>query len=544
MFVKNDKHSQKSLFYAYNVASKKVEKFLENSWSKNFYKYIFSQIDESKFSVLYSEKGSRPNIPVNILVSLEIIKYQFNYSDEELISEYYTDLKIMDALGMSELAEQELSIRTLYNFRKRLVNYEKATGKSLIKEEFKNLTGRISKVFNIKLTKQRVDTTYIESNIKQLTRLELISKVIEKFLKELDEEKVEELSEELKKLKKEGNSKINERVKPDETEEELNKYLRYLKELYERYSKDEEISKRESFKNLERVIEEQTKLKESGELKLKEKEEISSGSMQNPSDPEATYVENRGKKHKGYKVMVSESCSEDNALQLLTSVELESNNVGDDKLLIKELNEEGSHLKEAKDLLADSGFLTEESKRKAEEESVNLHITGIKGRKPKEGKIELSKFKIEGTKLKSCPNGKEPISQKYKKRRKKIISRFKKSDCENCPLRESCISKEGKQFYSVYIDLKSYQISKRREKLESEEYRKFLRKRSGVEGTIMQLIYKMGHRSRLRGKIKIRNSMIYRAISINLIRITKYLIKLKKEIKRGIVKEEEKCYVT
>ncbi len=63
MFVKNDKHSQKSLFYIYNVASTKVKKF---------YKYIFSKIDEDKFSVLYSEKGSRPNIPVNILVSLEI----------------------------------------------------------------------------------------------------------------------------------------------------------------------------------------------------------------------------------------------------------------------------------------------------------------------------------------------------------------------------------------------------------------------------------------------------------------------------------------
>ena len=36
------------------------------------------------FSVLYSDKASRPNTPVNVMVGALIIKELFNYSDDEM----------------------------------------------------------------------------------------------------------------------------------------------------------------------------------------------------------------------------------------------------------------------------------------------------------------------------------------------------------------------------------------------------------------------------------------------------------------------------
>ena len=44
------------------------QKVLENSWEKVFADEIFPDIDEKRFSVLYSDKASRPNIPVNVIV--------------------------------------------------------------------------------------------------------------------------------------------------------------------------------------------------------------------------------------------------------------------------------------------------------------------------------------------------------------------------------------------------------------------------------------------------------------------------------------------
>jgi len=52
----------------------RIKTKLDKSWAPIFYKYVFCNIDEKPFSVLYSNTG-RPNFPVNILLSLEYIKH-------------------------------------------------------------------------------------------------------------------------------------------------------------------------------------------------------------------------------------------------------------------------------------------------------------------------------------------------------------------------------------------------------------------------------------------------------------------------------------
>ena len=48
--------------------TEREKKVLEKSWAKVFADEIFPTIDEERFSVLYSDKDSRPNTPVNIIV--------------------------------------------------------------------------------------------------------------------------------------------------------------------------------------------------------------------------------------------------------------------------------------------------------------------------------------------------------------------------------------------------------------------------------------------------------------------------------------------
>jgi hypothetical protein len=47
--------------------SPRIRKKLEKSWAPVFYEYVFCDIDEKPFSVLYSDTGC-PNFPVNILL--------------------------------------------------------------------------------------------------------------------------------------------------------------------------------------------------------------------------------------------------------------------------------------------------------------------------------------------------------------------------------------------------------------------------------------------------------------------------------------------
>lgn len=73
------------------------KKALDNSWAKIFADEIFPNIDEERFSVLYSSKASRPNAPVNVIIGALIIKELFDYSDDEIV-EYLMLFHVADAL--------------------------------------------------------------------------------------------------------------------------------------------------------------------------------------------------------------------------------------------------------------------------------------------------------------------------------------------------------------------------------------------------------------------------------------------------------------
>ncbi len=105
---------------------------------------------------MYSEKYSRPNFPINILVSLMILKMKFNYSDEELFEQYNYNIMFRYALGLRDFGEYPLVPRTYYNFKKRLIEYEETTGIKLIEELFQRLNDIIKIKYDIKSKEQFV----------------------------------------------------------------------------------------------------------------------------------------------------------------------------------------------------------------------------------------------------------------------------------------------------------------------------------------------------------------------------------------------------
>ena len=84
MFKKNTKHLQPALISAASELPEKQLKLLKGSWAHSFYHEFFYRIDEEIFANLYSSEPSRPNVPVNVLVGLEVLKAGFGWSDAEL----------------------------------------------------------------------------------------------------------------------------------------------------------------------------------------------------------------------------------------------------------------------------------------------------------------------------------------------------------------------------------------------------------------------------------------------------------------------------
>lgn len=73
-FVPNSLNERLPMFDSFTGMTAREKKFPGRSWAKYFSEYIFPQIDEKPYVVLYSEKDSRPNTPVNIQAGALLLK--------------------------------------------------------------------------------------------------------------------------------------------------------------------------------------------------------------------------------------------------------------------------------------------------------------------------------------------------------------------------------------------------------------------------------------------------------------------------------------
>ena len=97
-------------------------KTLQKLWAKIFADEIFPAIDEKRFSVLYSDKASRPNAPVNVIIGALIIKELFDYSDNEIVENLMLDLHLQYALHTTSFTLQPISDKTVSRFQKRCLS--------------------------------------------------------------------------------------------------------------------------------------------------------------------------------------------------------------------------------------------------------------------------------------------------------------------------------------------------------------------------------------------------------------------------------------
>ena len=152
----------------------RAKKFMENSWAQVFADKVFPYIDEEIFRVLYSDKASRPNTPVNVIVGGLLLKELLGLSDDELLENLILDPRYQYALHTTSCREQPMSDKTLQRFRRRCVEYEEETGVDLIHECVAGLSERIAKLMGITNKVKRMDSMMIEANIRRLSRTELL----------------------------------------------------------------------------------------------------------------------------------------------------------------------------------------------------------------------------------------------------------------------------------------------------------------------------------------------------------------------------------
>ena len=485
-------------------------KHLKSSWAETFSKKIFPFINEDGFKVLYSDNpASRPNNPANVYFGLLILREIFNQSDEEALNSLMFDIRYQHALHTTSFPEQPVSKNSLTNFRAAVYRYNQEHGIDLIQEEIEAQAKAFSKILKIEGKTIRMDSLMVSSSCKKLSRLGIIYSTVARLIKVIDQNTT--LPEKFKPYLEE--SHYNDTIYRARDKDLNTKIKRVLKDglkLYFLYRKDKEISKTEEFKLLARMLKEQ---------KGKSSKNIAPDSMQNPTDPDATYRKKGKKKHIGYTANIVEKFDDKN--RMIEGYDLQKNTYSDQKFAqdtIEKLPVE----KDGVTALVDGAYFSEEINKKAKAKGIKMVPTNLVGG----GKnSNCDKFEIDEKEhlVKKCPSGHKPINSKFKEG--SYRAHFDKKHCKYCPFRKDCPVIEQKKSYLFRVSEKTLHRSQLITKMGTSEYQELARKRAGIEGipSVLRRRYKIDHLP-VRGEVRSKVWLGFKISAINCKRLIKGLI--------------------
>lgn len=462
--------------------SERVRKLVENSWAKDFADIVFPAINEERFAVLYSDHVfSRPNTPVNFIVGALMLKELNGLTDDELVASICCDVRYQYALHSTSYEEQPVSDRTFSRFRERLYNYEVNNKIDLLSEEMKHLAEVYSNFMKLRKGVKRMDSLMIASRSKALSRIQILYRTVAGALKLMHRLGFDSLipGSLVHYLEPDDENLVIYHSKSDDAGSRLEQVMKDAQQVIGLMS-DDSWHEFQEYQLLERVLHEQTTFEpENDEIALKENEEITPQSLQNPSDPDATYREKAGKEHKGYVGNLVESVGE-NGDSVISDFAYETNDHSDSDFC-KEYLESRPDGAEHETMIADGAYGSEKNRALAEEKNVELVATALIGVLPDPVFADFE-MDAKGERVVRCPAGHEPLGTSYYVKQGSCRARFSKDHCCNCPHRDKCRAMEQKKNFVVTVSSKKVARAKYLRKLSTDSYKQLTKQRNAIEG--------------------------------------------------------------
>jgi flagellar hook protein FlgE len=527
MFKINDQHDQKSMFNTVATLPEQALKRLMSSWSYAFYHNYFRKINETVFAALYSNKKSRPNVPVNILLGFETLKAGFGCSDEVMYERFLFDIQVRYALGLNDLDVGYFDLRTIYNFRGALTAYEETTGINLIALATQGITKEQMDSFQIKGNLQRMDSTLVQSNIRTMSRLQLVTTIIMRLLTIASEKIINSNQDLFGPYQKEDAQHFCYKVPYQDRAAWFDQAGRDLQQMLELLKAEHKGNER--WQQALRVFNEHFTIAD-GATTVIEPKKMAGNTLQSPFDPEATYRTKNHESARGYVANFCETCDPDNELQLITSIQVQPNITDDQALLVEALpqlcKETGLET-----ILTDGGYAGPVAAEALKTQNVTLKASAIKGAKRCSDKPGLEFFAQEhdaGTDeiVIRCPQGYAGENKQNRSCTYRTVA-FLEKHCTACPHSEKCPAKPliHKPLRVIRFTKNSIRVAQQRRTLQ-EQGHEIRNKRASVESTVRSVIRVFGgHLCKLavRGKIRMRNCIQLSAMMVNVRRIAKYL---------------------
>lgn len=509
---------QSNLFDPFeHVFSEAAYRVVRKGWQGVFRHVILEIIPVDLLAKHFSEDMGRPTKELYSMAGLVFIMQFKNWTVEEATNAYMFETSVQFALNL-EPAGQSLCTRTLERYLKLFRENDVAAA------VYTEVGAALVEALDLSVAKQRLDSTHVFSDMALFGRTQLMGVTIKRFLTQVrrhDTVAYEALPESLRlRYAPSPDRLFGEVTKDPRSRQRLRQHVaEEMHELIKRFAHSPLFRERPTYTSLCAVFEQQC-IVEQGREEEKEKvvvkEKAGGNVIQNPSDPDATYD---GKKGPGYQVQLSETCDEDNAIQVITYVLPQTASELDPEAVlpaVETLTERGLA---PETLLADSAYGSDNNVQACKAEGVEL-ISPVNRSRLDPDKLNVGDFTIdrETETVQTCPAGHAPVDSTYNPDTDKTLTHMEVAVCQACPLRERC-PLTGNRTRTFRHTPAERRRAERRHEEETEAFRKQYRKRSGIEGTNSGIKRRTGlGRLRVRGRPAVFMAIYLKVAGWNLFR--------------------------
>lgn len=531
MFFTKD-HKTIDMFDRFAHLGPKRRALLDQTWAKLFRDEVLPNLPVHLLKPYYDTGNGRPSNELFAMMGAMIIQQMQDLTDRQAVEQFSFNLQWHFALNITSSSDASSYIceRSIWEMRRIMAEH------ALYQLVFEAISDHLRKLFQVDATLQRLDSVHLFSNMRHLGRIRLFAATIRKFLANLKRHHktlFSKLPGELadRYLSKNSDSAFA-MVKPSESSRTLEQLGQDLFALVERFRENRSVAGMSSYRLLVRLLSEQCTVTEdpatqARQVEVKPNREVPSDSLQNPSDPDATYD---GHKGKGYQAQVVETYSEkteDKPLSLITYVEVEPAHQSDVHAVQPYLEAAEGRGALPEQLLADTLYGSDDNCTKAGKQGVELvapaSVSGTTG------EISLTDFTLDTSdKVTACPAGLSPV--RVKKKGERFTAMFSHDQCAGCDRKAACPAKDGKRSRYLRYNSKAARLARRRALEKTEAFRDRYRYRAGVEGTMSEFDRRTGVKHlRVRGMKAVRLSVFLKATGLNILRAAAYRVKSDKK---------------
>lgn len=475
-------------------------------------------------AALYCEGNGRPGLDPVLMTAVSLLQFMEKAPDRK--AEEYVRLHLGWKYALDlELGYEGFDHSSLGKFRDRLLN----GGAERI--GFDALLGGLREAGLVKKrSRQRLDSTHVLGAVARMSRLEMVRETIRLFLEHVRHVGAQE--------RLAGWAQWCERY----IDSEIPWHRLSVESLAEKFQQAGEdalalirwlrqeaavVGQHDRALLLERVFLEQYDLGEG--LPARRRIEAS-GVVKNPHDPDVQWATKdlaKTKQWEGYKVQIAETVPETDTpkdkgepteqfiVEVATTEAIASDLAGMQQVLQAETQHQGERPGE---LYVDAGYVTDDTLAQAKTDGRALIGPPRPcGNAPGNG-IGAEQFDVDTAhRTAVCPAGhtSRQCSLIHDQYNGTVFLRFEWAGlCDKCPLQKQCTqSRAGRRLLTVGVhhDL----LQERRRQMQAEEFRKLLRRRNGIEGTISEFTRGGGRRTRYRGRRKTTLGNYMQAAAIN-----------------------------